>query len=124
MCRRALDLRRCFPIVRPTLSVVRSIPYLLQYWGSFPVAVLYHQVRSRLTMSSDKGRQERAGAAFPRVLGLREAIVKAVGRERSAKKVLEGASRLGTYALLRLTALRLRESRDCGRKAHFENPKF
>jgi len=39
-----------------------------------------------LTMSLDKGRPERAGAAFPWVLGLRRAIIKGVGRERSANK--------------------------------------
>src|SRR5262245_19048443 len=85
MCHRALVLRRCFPIVRPTLSVVRSILYLLQYWRRCPAAVS-DQVRLRLTMSSDKGRQERAGAAFSRVLGLRRATIKGVGPERSANK--------------------------------------
>jgi hypothetical protein len=46
---------------------------------------------------------------FLRVLGLRQATTKAVGRERSANEVLEAESRLGIYGLLRLTALRPRE---------------
>jgi hypothetical protein len=37
-------------------------------------------------MSLDKGRPERAGDAFPRVLGLRRATIKGVGPERSANK--------------------------------------
>src|SRR5262245_37533322 len=77
-------------------------------------------------MSSNKGRQERAGAAFSQVLRLRQATIKG-GRSAGSglpTKVLEGASRLGTYALLRLTALRLRESPRCCGRVSFENDRL
>jgi hypothetical protein len=60
------------------------------------------QVRSRLTMSSDKGRQERAGAAFPRVLGLRQATVKGVGRERSANKSTRRGVEVGNIRFVKV----------------------